>query len=967
MKKLLSLVLSLTIILSTVIIISVPTAARSMIGYEETTFTLNADTWLDNDVFELKAAANLQNTAFSLTPENATHTVYDGQSLRIGDSHGDVVYKTLNGKLVAVVNKGSTDASGYKPIIVFTAPYYGTYSYSADIELVSAAGSAEFNGFRKAQGWDECKTYVTTVTKTGKATYVNNTITLNPGDIIVFSLHETSGAIGTEIALSINVEFIGSDDAQIKFTPNVNNKFGASFGLYASLSPTSVGTLYELSTRKTSSHGKEYLETGLWSATEAAPSDSSYPAYLPVDASVNSQYAHAVNHNGTLLLTGRDDYTKYIVVKFTAPADSTYDVSTKAEYFNNMVPGKIFINGYYIRSFDLPAEVPGAGAAPTSLGQLALTKGDEVCLMFSASAWAGTRVYDVIATYHAPDPAELGYTASILHDGLQNVQFNSNVYVKLNVNKTGQTDDTGFSAAELELTYDRNYFTFDVGASGLNENQCLIVEGENGINTLFIEDYGTAQSFGDAYVLSFKGIKTTEGQTPSTSKITLANAAFSKAADAEKQNLKTARILQDTVAFTILKERFNVTLNGDFFNVSGDAIDGDPFEIIASQSDNYDYKNVSFIMGGSTVTPTYDSTKHTWTISAVTGDITVTADVTPKRYPVTIIGSVASSGGDTAVFNSDYSFTIPDDIERTELVDGHYYTVYNLTVGSTAIIVNGQIQDGTSGIYNVNGRTYVIDGSFINGAISAEIKEEILKANGKVTLTINGQAGAITGAPTQIKSFEDFAFTLNNATPGYDYTITYKVGGVEKGTLIPVDGVYTIPGDNIDANVTINVVATVKVNVIIYEYMAVNGAKMFLIVNKVEKLSNGTCYALWGSGISGVKSMFWSDKYEGYCYLAVVNGENSVFSDSGLSFKIIRGEATVLHAKNESAIKRYDLNGTGKVDINDAQLVYNMYMAKMYADFTDNVTVEIFLRADINGTVGVNVEDVRGLVSYILG
>ncbi len=56
-----------------------------------------------------------------------------------------------------------------------------------------------------------------------------------------------------------------------------------------------------------------------------------------------------------------------------------------------------------------------------------------------------------------------------------------------------------------------------------------------------------------------------------------------------------------------------------------------------------------------------------------------------------------------------------------------------------------------------------------------------------------------------------------------------------------------------------------------------------------------------------------------------------------------------------------DVNGTGHTDINDAQYVYDLYNAKHSA-----LDMEKFLRCDVNGDCGVNVGDVRMVVSLLL-
>ena len=57
----------------------------------------------------------------------------------------------------------------------------------------------------------------------------------------------------------------------------------------------------------------------------------------------------------------------------------------------------------------------------------------------------------------------------------------------------------------------------------------------------------------------------------------------------------------------------------------------------------------------------------------------------------------------------------------------------------------------------------------------------------------------------------------------------------------------------------------------------------------------------------------------------------------------------------------FDVNRTGKVDVNDAQLVYDMYNGT-YSNFTQ-VSVEKFLRADVNATKVVDHADAVAIVN----
>lgn len=60
----------------------------------------------------------------------------------------------------------------------------------------------------------------------------------------------------------------------------------------------------------------------------------------------------------------------------------------------------------------------------------------------------------------------------------------------------------------------------------------------------------------------------------------------------------------------------------------------------------------------------------------------------------------------------------------------------------------------------------------------------------------------------------------------------------------------------------------------------------------------------------------------------------------------------------------FDVNRSGQVDINDAQLVYGMYNAK-YENF-DSVSMRKFLEADVTADGTVTVEDAAAVVNSFI-
>ena len=120
-------------------------------------------------------------------------------------------------------------------------------------------------------------------------------------------------------------------------------------------------------------------------------------------------------------------------------------------------------------------------------------------------------------------------------------------------------------------------------------------------------------------------------------------------------------------------------------------------------------------------------------------------------------------------------------------------------------------------------------------------------------------------------------------------------------------------------------------------------------------------------------TMYWSAKYnEGkgaYAYLVIY--DNEIEDQNGqkqaVTKELVESKAKEKIQESSSAKVAIaydgDVNGTTKLDINDAQLVYNMYNA-MYEDF-DTVYVKKFLEADMNGDGTVNVSDAAAVVEAL--
>ena len=106
-------------------------------------------------------------------------------------------------------------------------------------------------------------------------------------------------------------------------------------------------------------------------------------------------------------------------------------------------------------------------------------------------------------------------------------------------------------------------------------------------------------------------------------------------------------------------------------------------------------------------------------------------------------------------------------------------------------------------------------------------------------------------------------------------------------------------------------------------------------------------------------AMFTSSEYGGYAYL-VISADTMDDVKTAAQAAIAEIEATP-----EAVSYNFDVNGTKVVDVNDAQLVYNMYNASY--DSFEKVSMLKFLEADVNGDKTVTTLDAAAIIDHILG
>lgn len=333
-----------------------------------------------------------------------------------------------------------------------------------------------------------------------------------------------------------------------------------------------------------------------------------------------------------------------------------------------------------------------------------------------------------------------------------------------------------------------------------------------------------------------------------------------------------------------------------------------------------------------------------YTIENVTGKLVIKANSAPtvKTYAVTVKGDGSGdvSAPTSATHGQNYTFTV------TQAANYDY---------AVAVTVNGQPVTCTVSNSGSNAYTYSIPAKSVTGPVVITVKKAPQSGTTQIVLTGSGAAdvwGDVTSYT--VKSGEAFTFGISHQE-GFDYTITVMAG--EKTLTLQRNenaSTYTIPWDYITGGiimVSITKTAQLALTVNAAEYVKlINGNAVWLITAAPKTKLPATKSLYYGD-----TAMFWSEKYEAYAWLLVDKGTAADIAATAKSAISVKGNSTV------SVSYSGDVNGTGHIDINDAQYIYDLYNAKHSA-----LDMEKFLRCDVNGNREVSVDDVQAVVSLLL-
>ena len=514
-------------------------------------------------------------------------------------------------------------------------------------------------------------------------------------------------------------------------------------------------------------------------------------------------------------------------------------------------------------------------------------------------------------------PQVKGYTVSMGDD--KQAAFGQTVEIPVTI---GYSDDsvTGYNAYDMSFSYDSSALKLDMTETNEEGNRVML-----GDNSVRIVRYGKEAALGEALTLKFEVLA---GQ--GSYNVTVTSAKVDTNGNAIEADAPDAQILRPAATVTV--SGYTVTLPDDFTrtDAEGSTIEAGKDLTFKPKDPNYAY-NVTVPVGGETVPPTIGE-DGTYTVPNVNGNVIVTGTKTPKSFSVTLGDD--TTGEATATYTKDYIFTLTP-------ASGYNYSV--------TVTIGGKTYTNYTSVVNDNGTTtYTIPGADVTGDIvinSNKVAKPVQTYN--VTFTGTG-AGDATGA-SSAKENATYTFTVNEQD-GFEYTITATMGG-KAVTVTGSNGSYSIANVTGDLVITIaKKSTTTTMDVAVSKFVEMNNKTVFL-VTVTGTPEEGKAFAY------GENVMYKTPAYDenAYSWLVIVDGTADLTVEEATA-KITQAAATA-----EEVAAGYDVNETGVVDINDAQLTYDIYTGK-YTDF-EKVSVRKFLRADTNSDKVVNSADAVAVVA----
>ena len=504
---------------------------------------------------------------------------------------------------------------------------------------------------------------------------------------------------------------------------------------------------------------------------------------------------------------------------------------------------------------------------------------------------------------------------------------------------------TGFNAYDMTFTYDPAALTLNTTSDSAAN---LTVEDNNG--TVRVRRYGNTVALGEALALEFTANKAT------SSTVTLTAAKFDLDANSINFDAPAATI---TDADTTVKALWNVSLPDGFASAAADGstlVENGADFTFKAVNPNYEY-TLSITTNGQTQEVTVKG--GSYTIENVTDNVQVTVvNKVGRTYTLKFVGSGVDAG---LVTPTTATVQYPNDYDFTVKFPG---TGYKTTVKFAPSDNKFDVERLENGDY-----AYKLLGNYLVGDENGEITVTVEKVENtaKKDIIVAGSGSEAFSADNALTFYagENYTFKLDKNEQYYDYELVVWYTDSSNHTVRPTpkdngDGTYTIVNmPNADMHITIHKMAKAldpdAVDVV--KYLELDNKTMYMVTvwgelshtdlgstnttyiayTYDDNLMYDTSYYTAPNGTKGASS-----------WLVIVDkGEEFTKEEALKHLKLV--ESTQEQNKNISLVYfgiDPNVNGSkgGQLDINDVQLVYDMYNS-LYENF-EQVSVKKFLLAD---------------------
>lgn len=542
----------------------------------------------------------------------------------------------------------------------------------------------------------------------------------------------------------------------------------------------------------------------------------------------------------------------------------------------------------------------------------------------------------------APIPTATGYSVSMGAD--QQAIGGQKVRIPVTV-ASSEKDITGFNAYDMTFTYDPAALTLSTTSDSAAN---LTVEDNNG--TVRVRRYGATQALGEALALEFTANKAT------SSTVTLTAAKFDL--DANSINFD-APAVTITDADTTVKALWNVSLPDGFVSTAADGStlveNGADFTFKAVDP-NYEY-TLSITTNGQTQEVTVKG--GSYTIENVTDNVQVTVDSKVGRtYTLKFVGSGVDAG---LVTPTTATVQYPNDYDFTVKFPGTGYKTTVMFAPSDNKFDVERLENGDYA-YKLLGASLVGDE---NGEITVTVEK--VENTAKKDIIVAGSGSEAFSADNAMTFYagENYTFKLDKNEQYYDYELVVWYTDSSNHTVRPTpkdngDGTYTIVNmPNADMHITIHKMAKAldpdAVDVV--KYLELDNKTMYMVTvwgelshtnlgstnttyiayTYDDNLMYNTSYYTAPNGTKGASS-----------WLVIVNkGEEFTKEEALKHLKLVdsnKEQYNSISLMSAGAMSPNVNGSSGYLDINDVQLVYDMYNS-LYESF-EQVSVKKFILAD---------------------